>query len=431
MKKLVYLLVISVFFGAQILAIDAGVAKISMYRLIFAITVFVLGYLIYQNHPRFTLSFNTKNNQYRLVFLFWLFTAIVSIVWAEDFTGWIKGVFFVGIGILSIILISYFMNTERDIQRLFLIIFVMIGLHQLIGWFEVVTNQYQWAELSSDKLAQFESTPSLRDPYSIFTNINDYSTLVYASIPVSLIIFSNANKLWLKFSSILSVVSIVLLLMRTGSRGNQLALITFVATLIVVKVVSRKVLRYSLNLFGGFIAVFIVSYFVFPGIRLTVYSIIENILNGTGSNIYRIHMILNGFIFLFRSYGLGVGSGNVEHWMVKDPVFVVDAPNIHNWFMDILVGYGVVTFTLYLIMYIYILRQLFVSYKYSHNLFIQSTSFYLFAYVISFVFSSISSASNIFIEWQWIMWGVMIAYVQFTERKESDFFRHSFRTDEL
>lgn len=425
MKKLVYLLVVSVFFGAQILAIDAGVAKISMYRMIFAITVSVLGYLVYQNHPGFSLSFNTKNNQYRLVYLFWLFTAVVSIIWAEDLTGWIKGVFFVSIGILSITLISYFMNTESDIKRLFLILFVMIGFHQLVGWFEVITNHYQWAELSSDKLAQFESNPSLRDPYSIFTNINDYSTLIYASIPVSLVIFTNTKKIWLKSLSILSVISIVLLLMRTGSRGNQLALITFILTLILVKLMTRKVLRYFMNLFGWCIVIAIFSYFVFPGIRMTVYNIIEQILNGTGSNIYRIHMILNGFVFLFRSFGFGVGSGNIEHWMVQDPVFIVDAPNIHNWFMDILVGYGVITFTLYLVMYIYILRQLFVSYKYSHNSFIQSTSFYLFAYVVSFIFSSISSASNIFIEWQWILWGVIIAYIQFTERKESELISHS------
>lgn len=418
MKKLVYLLVISVFFGAQILSIDAGIAKISMYRLILGLTILSLFYLAYSNHPRFSLSFSLKNNQYRLIYFFWLFTAVVSIIWANDFTGWIKGVFFVGTGIVSISLISYFMKSQKDIKMLFLILFTMIGLHQLIGWFEIFTNHYQWADLSSNKLAQFASSPSLRDPYSIFTNINDYSTLIYASIPIACIVYNNSNRFKLKILSVLSIISAILLLLRTGSRGNQLALLTFIITIVLIKVINRKVLKYAISSIGIITVVTIICYFMFSEFRIVIYNVIQRFFTGTGSNVYRINMILNGFIFLSRSFGIGVGAGNVEYWMTNESVFLVDAPNIHNWFMDILVGYGLITFILYLIMYIYILRQLFVSYKYSQNPFIHSTSFYLFAYIVSFVFSSISSASNIFIEWQWVLWGVIIAYVQLTELPE-------------
>ncbi|WP_192983060.1 O-antigen ligase family protein [Marinilactibacillus psychrotolerans] len=420
MKKLVYLLVTSVFLGAQILAIDAGIAKVSMYRLILGLTIVAITYFSYQNHPDFSFDFSLKSNQYRIIYLYWLFIAIISIIWAEDFSGWLKGVFFVGCGIFSILLISYFMKSEKDMKILFLILLTMIGLHQLIGWYEILTNNYHWAELSNSKLAQFAGNRSLRDPYSIFTNINDYSTLIFASIPIAFIIFRNFDRLWLKSLSIASIISVVLLLLRTGSRGNQLALITFVFTMVLVKIINRKTIKYVLTGFSVLCIIFIVSYFVIPDLRITVYRLLDKIITGTGSNYYRIHMILNGFIFLFKSLGFGVGSGNVEHWMTNESVFIVDAPNIHNWFMDILVGYGVITFILYIIMYIYILRQLYLSYKYSHNFFIQTTSFYLFAYVISFIFSSISSASNIFIEWQWVLWGIIIAYVQFTERIENE-----------
>lgn len=42
----------------------------------------------------------------------------------------------------------------------------------------------------------------------------------------------------------------------------------------------------------------------------------------------------------------------------------------------------------------------------------------LFTYVIAFLISSISSASNIFIEWQWVMWGIIIAFTSYSERKQ-------------
>ncbi|MDN6290424.1 MAG: hypothetical protein L0J63_09080, partial [Tetragenococcus koreensis] len=58
--------------------------------------------------------------------------------------------------------------------------------------------------------------------------------------------------------------------------------------------------------------------------------------------------------------------------------------------------------------------------KYSTNAYIQKVSWILLGYLFAFLFSSISSASNIIIEWQWISWGVIIAFIKYSE-KESKF----------
>lgn len=419
MKKLVYLLVASVFLGAHILAIDIGVAKISIYRIMLMVIVGVGILLLFQNNPILETSFHRQSLQYRLIYLFWLITAIVSILWVSDLTGWVKGIFFVGCGILSILFITTFAQTEKDIKTLFFIVFLMIGLHQLIGIYEIATNHYMWTSFSSNRANIFAASWKNRQPYSTFANINDYSTLILASLPLACIFFTRAKVYRLKIVSVLSILATILLLLQTGSRGNQLAFIVFIGTIICLKVLNRKIIKRAVYIVSAITLTSIVLYLVFPSVRFGIYNSLQAFINRGGSNFYRINMIINGFIYLIRHLGLGVGAGNIEYWLGNFPVFEVDAPNIHNWFMDILTGYGLIVFVLYTVMYVYILRQLYVSYKYSKNPFVRSSSLFLFAYVVSFIFSSISSATNIIIEWQWVYWGVIIAYVQFAESKES------------
>lgn len=416
MKKIVYILVASVFLGAHILAIDIGVAQLSIYRITLVITLGLCTLLLFQNNPVLEGTFYREKIQYRAIYLFWLVVAIVSVLWASSLIGWVKGLFFVGCGIFSILFITTFTQTEKDVKTLFIIVFSMIVMHQLIGFYEIVTNHYIWANLSSGQLSQFASNWSARLPYSTFSNVNDYSTLIFASVPFACIFF-HSKKYWLKGISILSILATIFFLIRTGSRGNQLALMVFVVSLIGLKFLNRKILKYGAMILSFIILIGIVGYFASSTVRFNVYDTIQEFISRGGSNFYRINMILNGFIYLIRHFGLGVGAGNVEYWLGNHPIYEVDAPNIHNWFMDILTGYGLIVFILYSVMYIYILRQLYVSYKYSNNSFIRTSSMFLFAYVISFVISSMSSATNMIIEWQWVYWGVMIAYVQSVDGK--------------
>lgn len=417
MKKVVYFMVTAVFLGAQILAIDVGVAKISMYRLSLGIAVALLLFQLVRNHPSYNIYLNFKQNQYKFVYICWLIFGVVSVLWVESLSHWIRGVFFIGCGILSILLISTVIKTESDLKKLFIIIFIMIGMHQLIGWSELITNHYFWANMSGGKYEAFKANIFIREPYSIFTNTNDYSTLLTAGIPVSLIVLSTSKYLKFKIIAILSLISTFILLVQTGSRGNQLAVLVFFITLIGFKFLNRKTIKVLTLIISLLTVTFLISYLVVPSVRQVVYNFINTFINGSGSNVYRLHMLVNGLIYLARSFGLGVGAGNIEYWLVNDPVFEVDAPNIHNWFMEILVGYGIPMFILYIVMYIYISRQLFMTYKYSENPFKKKVSLYLFAYLICFIFSSISSASNIVIEWQWVFWGVIIAFVQHTEQQ--------------
>jgi len=399
-KKIVYMLVGTVFLGANLLAIDIGIAQISLYRLMLGFITLFLIYKAFTDHTFFSLNFNRNENQYKNVYILWLIVSIISVIWARDITGWIRGTFFVGTGTLSIIYITSFIKEKRSLKTLFAIVYAMVGFQQLYGWYQV--------------LALGDSTPN-----TTFANTNDYSTLMLAGIAIAFIHLLNSNDVKVKIVSLISMFSGYLLISIAGSRANMLALYIFVGAIIGMKILEKYIVRKAFMI-GLFILVAgILTYFIFPGVRAYVYDSIATFIAGGGSNVYRINMILNGFVFLARTFGIGVGAGNVEHWMVNTPVFEVNAPNIHNWFMDILVGYGLIVFIAYIVMYVFILRQLFVSYRYSTDIFVRNTSMIMFAYVLCFTVSSMSSASNIFIEWQWVFWGVIIAYVQYAERADS------------
>src|SRR5699024_9016714 len=114
------------------------------------------------------------------------------------------------------------------------------------------------------------------------------------------------------------------------------------------------------------------------------------------SNMTRMTLIDNGFYFLRDTLGFGVGAGNIEHWMKTNAFFQVgDKSNMHNWWIEILTGYGVFIFVLYVLVYASMLLRAYQYYRYSKDAFVRNASLSIIGYLAAFTLSSISSASNI------------------------------------
>jgi len=408
MKFLTLMLVASVFLGAELLAIPLGIAQLSAYRMMIVIVALVSLKKVVVNDPSTEISFSDKLNFYHFVYFSWLIYALFSIIWVESISRWVFGVFFILTGVFSIFAISFYLNTRKDLNYLFNIVLVMTGLHQLLGWYEVITNNYIW------KANRFGSA------ITTFGNVNDYATLLLAGLFVGLLVLLTNKNNWVRLYCLTHIFSGFLLLNQGGSRANQLGLILGILVIVAIKLFDLKLSRQTFHSIIGLIIGFMLLLILSPTIRDNTIHLLDRFMNtffASGSNRYRVNLILNGIIFLFQTYGFGVGAGNIEYWMAQHAVIRdIDVVNMHNWFMEILVGYGVVIFLLYVLMYIYIVRQLFINYKYSTDSYIRNVSLVLLAYVIAFIVSSMSSASNIFIEWQWVFWGIIITFIQYTER---------------
>lgn len=403
MNRLAYLLVASVLLGAHFLAIPLGIAQLSAYRFIIILSLLALAHRVFIKDPNLKSYYSGGKifSAYQLFYLFWLIYGGLSLIWAENVSRWIIGIFFLGTGIFSILFITTFIKKEFEVKKLFKVFFVMTVVHHISAWIESFSVVY---------------------PKTTFANQNDFATLILAGLFVGFIIFLNTRNNWFKLVLILYFISGFFLIEISGSRANSLALLVGIVAIITMKVMNYKISKSTFYLILGGVFVFLLLVILIAPLRELILEYTSELLMGPirprTSNRNRINMILNGFYFLLITLGFGVGAGNVEHYLVNHSILYVDAPNIHNWFMDILTGYGVIVFTLYIVMYVYILRKLFMNYFYSKDTFIRNASLALFAYLIAFIISSASSASNMIIEWQWVFWGIIIAFIQYTESSE-------------
>lgn len=427
MKLISLLLVGSVLLGAHLLAIPLGVAQLSMYRVVLALSVAGWAYMKIIRSPKANLVIgeNANISIYQGVYSFWLIYAIVSGIWALSLSRWIVGVFFVGCGVFSILFISQFMKEKTDIQKLFNVFFGMTVMHHVLAWIEVLFNKYFFADLSLlDKYREFDLGMSKRIPITTFGNQNDFATLILAGIFVGFILLKNSKSLRGKAMYLLYLLSGLFLLNQSGSRGNVLALLVGVMVYLVINIFDFPTYKTLFYLFFAGLSVFAFAVIFIPPFQDVMISIIEKLMQGPispgASNRNRIHMILNGFYFLLVTFGFGVGAGNIEHWMYPYGPFEVDAPNIHNWFMDILAAYGLPVFVAYMGMYIYMLYRLFVYYQRGQDRWAKETSLVIFSYLIAFIISSLSSASNIIIEWQWIFFGIIVSFMQYIDHDERE-----------
>lgn len=129
----------------------------------------------------------------------------------------------------------------------------------------------------------------------------------------------------------------------------------------------------------------------------------------------RVNLWRNGLIFLGTTLGLGVGAGNIETWMADFPLLPTkNIVNMHNWWLEIMVAYGVLVFIAYLVAYALML------YKLNRVRLVQDpkwrqVSNQVIAFLVIFIPASVTSANNMYIEWHWVFFGLLISYLALVE----------------
>lgn len=422
MKKILYFMVASAFIGAELFSIDIRIMHLSLYRigLLLAVFYFFIDNLL--SDKSFTIKIKDRHSFIVRFYFLWALYALYSLAWVLNLTAGIKTIIFLISGLLCICIFSDVIKEEKEFRTIFNIMFIMIILHNILGWFELQTGKYFFADLSKiDRYSQFSYNKAARLPVTLFTNPNDFATLMTFGVFLSIIILLNNRNIFIKGLSSLTIISSILLILRTGSRGNLAGLLLGIAAIIMIflfKNVNKVVLLVTLLL--GLI--FII---VYPPLNAKVVGVIQNtILSRFGSESMsirsdevRFNLIKNGFTFLVQTVGFGTGAGNIEYWMAERKIFyVAKIVNMHNWWMEILVAYGVVTFILYVFVYLLKIQTFIIGYLKSKKPFIENTSLGLFGFMVAYILSSVSSSSNIDSEWIWLLWAVIISFIGYIVR---------------
>jgi len=406
-RKLIYLAIIASFIGTEVIAIDLGIFQLSLFRgLMIGISIILIINFLIKNKG--VIIFKKRANSYSIKFmLFWFSYSIFSLAWVADYVGWLKSVYFISLGLLSILIISKYFNKTTDILKAFQMISIVILLHNIIGWYEILSKNYIF--LNVERASYFARFGL---PVSSFNNPNDFAMFLLFSIGIIYVCMNNCKSKIFSFFYGALIASSLSLIILTTSRANIVGLLLGTMFYIALSFKKKKTRNSLITL----LIFSIMLILVFPNYLSYLVSVISNNLhfnfsNGVGSDNIRVNLIKNGIFFLVSTLGFGTGAGNIEYWMLNRSIYDTQGiVNMHNWWMEILVGYGIIVFIMYIIFFCKLLIHLIKKYKLSRNRIDYSVSLGMIFSMTGFIIGSTSSSSNLNSEWLWVFWAIVIAY---------------------
>lgn len=418
-RAILYLTIISAFTGSLWL-FEVGPIYIFPFRifLVLMFLLFIWGFCII-NHGRLNLSY-IKVKLYMKFLAIWLGYAFISIVWAADQIAALKNIIFLFTGISIIFFLVYYMREINHFHYLYWIcISVFIALIP-VGFWEVATGQH----LITSALAEEENIWARFSPTGVFTNQNDFAAYIALSLPMVLVWIRYYPKLYSRVSGFLVLIAGLLLLIMTTSRSCYFAVFMGLVFWFVLLLKWKDKLK-TLAI-GAAVCILIMLAFSaqIQDLLVTVVDQIDSVsaigsqLNDDMSIDFRKNLIKNALYFTAQSAGFGVGAGNAEYYMEHDKIYPVGGlTNVHNWWAEIMLNYGVFIFVGYVIFYVTLLLNLWRAYKSVINPTEKMICEALLIGLVNFFMASISSSSIIAFTPQWLFFGFALAFLNYTRIK--------------
>lgn len=415
------LLVMSLFMGTQLLAISTPLAQITVYRLL-ALAVYPLLFMqvILDNHQVKIIP-RSAASRFLLVYFVWWIIGLITGLWAEDLKGWIQVSFLMTIGLGSILALYFWTENDRVWLNLLKGSWLMMTLLVAWGYFEILTNHYLFADMSKlDKYSTFASQPWTRIPITTFANQNDYATMLLAYLSVCICLYLLSSHYLKRIMYLMAYLLASFLIFQSGSRMSLICLLLYSGFLLVSSIRfddSPKLLMRSGIILACGLGLMIL---LIPHLqdKLAEIFYIGGPAGGLSGDTKRMNSWRNGLIFLAQTGGLGVGSGNIENWAKLRGFWPTnEITNMHNWWMEILVSNGLVAFVLYIVGYFGLCQRLFQIVKQFRGSLTAQLAYPLFGFLLIFILGSITSANNMLIEWHWVFFGLLIAFVKIVDQE--------------
>jgi len=421
-RYFLYLVIISAFMGTLLMTYKVGPIHIFPYRILLVIMwSLFFGVIIFIDNGRLNLS-QIKVKFYLSFFIFWLGYACFSIFWAAEKVDAIRNVIFLFTGISVVFFLIYYFHDIKHLYllyRLWLIIFIIMIP---VGFWEVTSGNH----LIMSSLIEEERSWIKFAPTALFTNQNDFATYIALTLPLVLVWIKYDSKLYSRIVGIVVFIAGLILLVLTISRSCFMAV-----------VIGLVFWFFFLNRFKHKIKVLVITacvclliIYIFPKQTMDYINIIKNQtsnLSDDGSlkgvvkdfNV-RLNLVKNAIYFTGESAGLGVGAGNAEYFMARYNIFpIAGHTNVHNWWAEILVNYGLLIFTGYLIMYFGLIFNLWRVHLKVENRIEKMICEGLLVGLVTFFIASISSSSIIAFSPQWIYIGFILALYNYNKINNS------------
>ncbi|KAF3299716.1 O-antigen ligase domain-containing protein [Carnobacterium sp. PL17RED31] len=416
---LVYLifLVSSVFLGSNLIAVTLPVGQISIYRIFSLLVIPMVIFFLIKDRKAFKIRRNSYATGMVTVYLFWWVWALCSVLWAMSIGAWLQAMVLLTLGISSILGIFLWTRDYLQWRTLIKAVWVMMTFLSIWGLFEITTNIYLLADLGKlDKYSTFLTQPWTRIPITYLANQNDYATILLASLPINLILMNTTKNSLKKLLTLVCMLLSTFLIFQSGSRMSLLMALAFYGIYVLLGVRWDFTRKQVLTTGSIILTLALLAFAFVPPIRGMVTDLIyilpRPVISG---DVGRMNMWRNGLMYLGKTFGLGVGAGNIEVWMeIFGPLPTNNIFNIHNWWLEILVGYGVFIFIAYVLGYALMIYRLFNLKKFVNRMHQKIMNAFI-SFLLVFIGASITSANNMLIEWHWVFFGLIIAYIGIME----------------
>jgi teichuronic acid biosynthesis protein TuaE len=197
---------------------------------------------------------------------------------------------------------------------------------------------------------------------SLFGNQNNFATFLGLSLPFLAtlpLIYRDAR---LRLIGIAGAVASLGFILLTGSKSGLLSAAFVLAGLIILAAGDRRTRR---RLFAAIGVVALAAAIVIPSLqgggilrldertvtKLDFSTLVTQIETGVGSGAVRASLLSDGVVLVAETNGLGVGAGNAESRIEEMGPVAPRVPNLHNWWLEVLVNGGIAGFALYLFFY--------------------------------------------------------------------------------
>ncbi|MBA4541806.1 MULTISPECIES: O-antigen ligase [Thermoactinomyces] len=385
---------------------------------------------------------------YVTFFAFWFLYGVVSLAWVMNYGYAVRYLSYLVFMMPLSLAFPYFIDTEQKFWKTSRILFWVFASIVFFGVFESITLLHLPTSAVFGKASASVTT--------VFRNQNDFASCITIALPflISALYMLNLKRKHKWFIYITGILALYDL-MATGSRSNTSFALPLASLVLVVgltfvmerKRITKKNLATALiAIIAAVITVNVLSQlFLSPEAReqaktklSSTFGFImdvqhsdwslddgsDDVVKGeTGeSATVRKYLILNGLRFLQESHYMGVGAGNVEAWMDKYGV-KVNKVNIHNWWAEILVNFGVIVFVLYMALYVWMLWRLWklASLKHSPSLspVMRWGAYSCLASLTGFFFGAMAPSTCIGFTPMWVIYGLSLAVIVVGENQKA------------
>lgn len=415
LKNIWLLTLISAFFGPYLAW--SGMPNLFGYRILLITHTFLFGlvFLIGAGGKQgFKWGFRVK--PYFIFFLLWLTWGLISLLWAPNTILGIKHLVYLGSGCLIVFFTVFYSRTLEDLKTLLMInVFVLIfeiglGLWELYSGFHLMGS-----------FPRYYLRHNILPVIGTFGHPNNFATYLSMYLPLLYMWGKyHENKIMTCIYFILLILGIHLII-STDSRANMLAVILGIIFVLIFIIINNWDLFFRSLIKTIIILTIILGLGTFSYTNqffdLTNNHIVQQITSvfthweeGSSINV-RKTLILKGLAMLKESYGFGVGPGNSQFLMEQYKNETFGNVKMHNWWVEVLVDYGVLVWVLLLFFLAKMIRDLMRVYRSSEQQKLKMWAEGLMISLIMFFIGVLSNGSMMSSPHMWILFGLVLSVI--------------------